>query len=108
MLGRTTSKDPNDYNCRLDRITSDHWNENAFTIRIVSTKPIQVGERLVLKMAGISASQRTLNALWKQLVHTGQPRSLPLPAKNHVKDTCDVESTTRGHWESYNTVNHNE
>jgi hypothetical protein len=77
MLERTTSEDPNDYNCRLEGITPNRWNDHAFTIRIVSTKPIAAGERLVLKMAGISSSPEMRHALWQQLVATDQPLTPP-------------------------------
>jgi hypothetical protein len=79
VLQRTTSDDPQDYNCRLEGITPDRWNKNAFTIRIVSTKPIEVGERLVLKLAGNSASPHSRHALLTQLVATGQPFTPPPP-----------------------------
>jgi hypothetical protein len=89
MLERTTSEDPDDYNCRLEGITPDRWNDHAFTIRVVSTKPIAVGERLVLKMAGISSSPETRHALWQQLVATDQPDT---PADvNLTEDEFDMD-----------------
>jgi uncharacterized protein YceK len=91
VLERTTSEDPNDYNCRLEGIAPDRWNENAFTIRIVATKPMEVGERLVLKMAGISASPKSRYALWKQLVATTQPFTQP-PPQDYQEDE-NVESS---------------
>jgi uncharacterized protein len=73
LLDRTSSDNPDDYNCRLEGIMPDRWNEHAFTIRIVSTKSIEMGELLVLKMGGISSSIKTRQNLWVELVETGQP-----------------------------------
>jgi hypothetical protein len=93
LLERTTSKDPTEYNCRLEGIAPDPWNDNAFTIRIVSTKPIEVGERLVLKLANRSASLKSQVALWKHLVDTGQPLSTTTttPPEGYSDDTDDEE-----------------
>jgi uncharacterized protein len=82
LLDRTTSDNPNDYNCRLEGIMPDRSNEHAFTIRIVSTKSIEMGERLVLKMGGISSSIKTRQNLWVELVETGQP----LPPNSKDRD----------------------
>ena len=83
LIERTTSDNPDDYNCRLEGIVADEHNENAFTLRIVSTKPIQVGEQLVLKMANISASKKRHNFIWMELLETGQPT----PTTTETKQT---------------------
>jgi hypothetical protein len=72
----TTSNDPMEYNCQLEGIAPDPWNDNALTIRIVSTKPSKVRKGLVLRLANRSASLKSQVALWKHLVNTGQPLSM--------------------------------
>jgi uncharacterized protein len=90
LLERTVSDDPDDYNCRLDGIVPDSSNKNAFTIRIVATKPIEVGERLVLKMAGMSASLEARHELWNLLVETGQPLT-PSPESEEEEEEDEDE-----------------
>jgi hypothetical protein len=80
LLERTVSKNPNDYNCQLQGITLDRWNNDSFTIRIVATKPMEAGERLVLKVADMSSSNKTRQALWQELVATKQPFTPAPPA----------------------------
>ena len=83
LMERTTSDDPNDYNCRLEDIKLDEFNENAFCVRIVSTRPIKVGEQLILKMSNISASKKRHNLIWMELLETGQP----VPTKTTTETT---------------------
>jgi hypothetical protein len=85
LLERTTSFDPEDYNCRLEAIAPDRWNSQAVTIRIVSTKPIEAGERLILSMAGESSSEKSRIDLYDELVATGQPLT-PTPEGVEVEE----------------------
>jgi hypothetical protein len=90
LLERTTSYDPEDYNCVLEAIAPDRWNSQAVTIRIVSTKPIEAGERLILFMKGESSSEQSRLDLYEELVATGQPLT-PTPEGMETEEEEEEE-----------------